>query len=109
MTAFVIGPNDMHIDTNTTRLRFQLPPQLEAREPPEARGLGRDSVRLLVACKSSGELTDTTFSQLPEYSRPAISSSSTPRGPPLMKHRQALSEGLPARRRHQVGYLLLPN
>lgn len=33
----------------TTRLDFTLPPELEARQPPEARGIPRDGVRLLVA------------------------------------------------------------
>jgi hypothetical protein len=31
------------------RLAFTLPPDLEASEPPEARGLTRDAVRMLVA------------------------------------------------------------
>ena len=31
-----------------------LPPHLEAAEPPEARGLARDEVRLLVASRASG-------------------------------------------------------
>ena len=38
------------------RLRFDLPPALEAAEPPEARGLTRDAVRMLVARRSTGEL-----------------------------------------------------
>jgi S-adenosylmethionine:tRNA ribosyltransferase-isomerase len=32
-------------------LEFELPPELEAHEPPEARGLRRDQVRLMVSCK----------------------------------------------------------
>jgi len=28
--------------------RFELPPSLEASEPPEARGLARDEVRLMI-------------------------------------------------------------
>jgi len=35
--------------TATARTRFVLPPELSAGEPPEARGLARDQVRLLVA------------------------------------------------------------
>ena len=49
------------------RLRFHLPPELEAREPPEARGLTRDGVRMLVAHGGDGELIDTNFSQLPQF------------------------------------------
>jgi S-adenosylmethionine:tRNA ribosyltransferase-isomerase len=37
-----------------TTLEFALPPALEAAEPPEARGLGRDGVRLLVGRRSTG-------------------------------------------------------
>ena len=47
------------------RLDFELPPELEASEPPEARGLTRDAVRMLVARRSSGGLSDHTFSMLP--------------------------------------------
>ena len=36
-------------DMRAGRHRFVLPPELEASEPPEARGLARDGVRLLVA------------------------------------------------------------
>ena len=44
---------------------FELPPELEASVPPEARGLTRDAVRMLVATRSNGELAHTYFSQLP--------------------------------------------
>jgi S-adenosylmethionine:tRNA ribosyltransferase-isomerase len=68
MTAFVIEPTETTTMTsNTRRLSFHLPPELEAREPPEARGLTRDAVRMLVATKSSGELVDSTFSLLPRF------------------------------------------
>ncbi len=36
---------------------FTLPERLEAREPPEARGLARDGVRMLVAERTSGRLS----------------------------------------------------
>ncbi len=35
-------------------LDFMLPPELEASSPPEARGLGRDGVRLLVSFRAGG-------------------------------------------------------
>ncbi|HEY8081276.1 MAG TPA: S-adenosylmethionine:tRNA ribosyltransferase-isomerase [Acidimicrobiales bacterium] len=51
----------------STRLTFELPPSLEATVPPEARGLARDAVRLLVAHRESGELVHTTFRHLPQF------------------------------------------
>jgi S-adenosylmethionine:tRNA ribosyltransferase-isomerase len=52
------------------RLSFELPPDLEAREPPEARGLTRDAVRMLVAERSTGRLTHSTFVLLPTFLEP---------------------------------------
>jgi S-adenosylmethionine:tRNA ribosyltransferase-isomerase len=49
------------------RLDFVLPPELEAAEPPEARGLTRDAVRMMVAHLDTGELVDSTFSALPTF------------------------------------------
>jgi S-adenosylmethionine:tRNA ribosyltransferase-isomerase len=43
---------------------FALPPELSATEPPEARGLARDEVRLLVA-RERGPVRHTTFRTLP--------------------------------------------
>lgn len=54
----------------TARLRFELPPSLEAHEPPEARGLTRDAVRLMVADRRTGELVHTTFALLPAFLDP---------------------------------------
>jgi S-adenosylmethionine:tRNA ribosyltransferase-isomerase len=44
-----------------------LPPQLEAGEPPEARGLARDEVRLMVSYRASDRVIHTRFRDLPEY------------------------------------------
>ncbi|MGC9961121.1 MAG: S-adenosylmethionine:tRNA ribosyltransferase-isomerase [Acidimicrobiales bacterium] len=49
----------------TGALGFDLPRELEAGEPPEARGLTRDAVRMLVASRSSGALVHSTFFDLP--------------------------------------------
>lgn len=49
---------------------FELPKALEATAPPEARGLARDGVRLLVAHRTDGTLTDATFDALPEILTP---------------------------------------
>lgn len=51
-------------------LSFEIGPGLEASEPPEARGLSRDEVRLMVATRSSGEIAHARFSQLPSHLTP---------------------------------------
>jgi S-adenosylmethionine:tRNA ribosyltransferase-isomerase len=51
-------------------LAFELPEHLEAHEPPEARGLARDEVRMLVASRSTGELVDARFHDLPHFLAP---------------------------------------
>lgn len=54
----------------TSSLEFTLPAALEATEPPEERGQGRDDVRLLVSYRSSGQIEHHRFSDLPELLRP---------------------------------------
>jgi S-adenosylmethionine:tRNA ribosyltransferase-isomerase len=49
---------------------FALPPALEAHEPPEARGLRRDAVRLLVAARAAGTIEHARFSDLPAFLAP---------------------------------------
>jgi S-adenosylmethionine:tRNA ribosyltransferase-isomerase len=51
-------------------LDFDLPPLLEATEPPERRGRGRDDVRLLVARRAEQRLTHARFWQLPDVLEP---------------------------------------
>jgi S-adenosylmethionine:tRNA ribosyltransferase-isomerase len=46
---------------------FELPVHLEAHEPPEARGLSRDRVRLLIASRSAGTIVHTRFDELPNF------------------------------------------
>jgi S-adenosylmethionine:tRNA ribosyltransferase-isomerase len=48
-------------------MTFVLPPELEAAEPPEARGLSRDGVRLLVSRRSNDEINHTTFFRIGDY------------------------------------------
>jgi S-adenosylmethionine:tRNA ribosyltransferase-isomerase len=50
---------------DAARTRFTLPEELSASAPPEARGLRRDRVRLLVA--TGGALWHTRFDQLPRF------------------------------------------
>jgi len=49
---------------------FTLPPHLEASEPPEARGLRRDDVRLLVSRVDIGSIVHSRFSELPHWLAP---------------------------------------
>src|SRR5438128_745897 len=48
---------------------FALPIELEAHEPPEARGLTRDQVRLLVTPRDSDRIQHATFTDLPKFLR----------------------------------------
>jgi S-adenosylmethionine:tRNA ribosyltransferase-isomerase len=50
-------------------LSFELPPELEAGEPPEARGLRRDEVRLMVSYLDDDRIVHSRFSDLPEFLR----------------------------------------
>jgi S-adenosylmethionine:tRNA ribosyltransferase-isomerase len=52
------------------RISFELPPTLEASAPAEARGIGRDGVRMLVAHKSTGQLVHAHFSELLSFLDP---------------------------------------
>ena len=49
---------------------FELPGALEAREPPEARGLARDEVRLMVAPRGDGRIAHACFRDLPRFLEP---------------------------------------
>jgi S-adenosylmethionine:tRNA ribosyltransferase-isomerase len=51
-------------------LEFALPAELEAHEPPEVRGYGRDDVRLLVSRRSTDEITHARFTDLPAFLEP---------------------------------------
>ena len=46
-------------------LDFTLPAELEAHDPPEARGLARDGVRLLVSRRATEEVSHRAFRDLP--------------------------------------------
>ena len=69
------------VDEGLSVLDFPLPDHLEAGEPPEARGLRRDQVRLMVSHPSSGRIIHTQFGCLGEFLEPgdvlAINTSST--------------------------------
>lgn len=46
---------------------FVLPAELAAHEPPEARGLARDEVKLMVSRVASNEIINTCFFHIPDY------------------------------------------
>jgi len=48
---------------------FTLPEELEARDPPEARGIARDQVRLLVSHRADDRMVHTRFDDLPRFLR----------------------------------------
>ena len=56
-----------HVWPDCTRSRFELPPELEAAAPPEARGMTRDAVRMMVATAHDGAIVHTHFSELPRF------------------------------------------
>jgi len=49
---------------------FELPPALEAHEPPEARGLARDEVRLMVSRVRGDGIEHARFRELPRFLHP---------------------------------------
>lgn len=48
-------------------LTFKLPPELEAGEPPEARGLSRDEVRLMVSYLADNQVIHAQFRDFPQF------------------------------------------
>ncbi|HLH83336.1 MAG TPA: S-adenosylmethionine:tRNA ribosyltransferase-isomerase [Trebonia sp.] len=85
----------------TAAMEFTLPPELEAPAPPEARGLPRDGVRMLVSRAASGAVAHHRFTDLPRLLLPGdllvVNTSRTlpaavPAGPGLVLH---FSTGLP--------------
>jgi S-adenosylmethionine:tRNA ribosyltransferase-isomerase len=50
-------------------LHFELSPELEAGEPPEARGLRRDEVRLMVSYLDGDSVVHSRFGDFPEFLR----------------------------------------
>jgi S-adenosylmethionine:tRNA ribosyltransferase-isomerase len=74
-----------------TLLDFQLPEVLEAHEPPEARGLARDQVRLLVSHRSDDSVEHRGFRDLPDVLRPGdlvVANDSATVAAALTAHRQ---------------------
>lgn len=57
------------LSSSLPSLDFILPSELEAGLPPEARGLRRDQVRLMVSYRHSSEVAHSWFDQLPGFLR----------------------------------------
>jgi S-adenosylmethionine:tRNA ribosyltransferase-isomerase len=49
---------------------FELPPELEAHQPPEARGLARDEVRLMVSYRAANDIVHARFHDLDHFLDP---------------------------------------
>lgn len=60
-------PVSTRLSESPADLPFILPPEQEASEPPEERGLARDQVRLLVSHYQGDRITHTTFRHLPDF------------------------------------------
>lgn len=56
--------------SETSILDFVLPSELEASEPPEARGLERDEVRLMVSHIATNQVVHTSFRQIGDFLTP---------------------------------------
>ena len=52
---------------NFDALDFQLPPEYEAGEPPEARGLARDEVRLMVSYRAGDRVVHARFREIADF------------------------------------------
>jgi S-adenosylmethionine:tRNA ribosyltransferase-isomerase len=60
----------MQLEEHRSPLDFELPADLEAHEPPEARGLARDQVRLLVSHLTDDSIEHYRFVDLPDVLQP---------------------------------------
>ncbi len=58
------------MNTTINNLDFNLPPELEASEPPEARGLARDDVRLMVSYSATDRVVHTNFRAIAKFLAP---------------------------------------
>jgi len=75
MKTLTLAPDPVNVLPRAVRPGFnihhlELPPELEASEPPEARGLARDGVRLMVSYISTGRIVHARFRDLTDYLNP---------------------------------------
>jgi S-adenosylmethionine:tRNA ribosyltransferase-isomerase len=67
-----ILPDDMVAESgfDLDAFEFELPPELKAGEPPEARGLARDEVRLMVSHYTEDRVNHTQFRKILDFLNP---------------------------------------
>jgi S-adenosylmethionine:tRNA ribosyltransferase-isomerase len=70
LTLLTPRPTESTAFPGFTSLDFVLPAHLEAGEPPEARGLARDEVRLMVSYRGDNRVVHTVFRDLPRFLDP---------------------------------------
>lgn len=70
MSAAMLQPSPDESAGGIETIDFDLPDALAASEPPEARGLGRDGVRLMVSRIADDRITHARFTDLPELLAP---------------------------------------
>jgi len=68
--ASAIRPWSLPERERLASLDFTLPAELEASQPPEARGLGRDQVRLMISKVSDDQVFHASFRQIGDYLDP---------------------------------------
>src|ERR687890_2366625 len=64
---FLVEHNDERKLWDLPLLDFDLPRELEASEPPEARGLARDEVRLMVSYRDGDRVVHSRFRDLGDF------------------------------------------
>ncbi len=62
--------DELAAEARLAGLDFEVPAALEAAEPPEARGLARDDVRLMVSHRGDDTIVHTRFREFPQYLAP---------------------------------------
>ncbi|MFN8371663.1 MAG: S-adenosylmethionine:tRNA ribosyltransferase-isomerase [Anaerolineae bacterium] len=60
-------PRNAQLKPTLETMDFRLPPELEASEPPEARGLTRDTVRLMVSYRADNAVVHSQFRDLADF------------------------------------------
>jgi len=70
--AAMHAPDSLEPDKNLVPLAldFDLPQELEASEPPEAHGLARDEVRLMISFRGDNRIEHARFREIGRYLQP---------------------------------------
>ncbi len=70
MSATLPLADDPGVEVSPATLDFELPDRLVAAEPPEARGLARDEVRMMVSLVADDRIAHARFRDLPRFLAP---------------------------------------